>query len=305
MKLKKKLLIAGGTGFIGYHLAMDALKRGYSVTSLSTKNPKKYRYLKRVKYLKCNTLKKKLLKKKIKIDYDVVVNLSGYVNHYEKKKTFSSHYTGCKNLADIFINKNLKSFIQMGSGMENGNVKSPQKEKLNCKPLSNYALAKYNASSYLLNLFKNKKFPVTVLRLYQAYGPKQNLNRLISIVIDKSLKNQNIPCTLGRQKRDFLYIDDLINVIFKVINSKQSHGKIFNIGSSEPIRIRDVIKKIIKIIKKGKPQFGKIALRKEELQNMYPSINKAKKILSWKPKVSLEQGLKLTIKNFKNESKYK
>ena len=166
-------------------------------------------------------------------------------------------------------------------------------------------MAKYKASSYLLNLFKNKKFPVTVLRLYQAYGPKQDLNRLIPIVIDKSLKNQNIPCTLGRQKRDFLYIDDLINVIFKVIYSKKSQGKIFNIGSYEPIRIRDVIKKIIKIIKKGKPQFGKIALRKEELQNMYPSITKAKKILNWKPKVSLEKGLKLTIKNFKNESKYK
>ena len=62
MKLKKKLLIAGGTGFLGYHLATEAIKRGYLVTSLSTKKPKKYRYLKSVEYLRCNTLKKKLLK---------------------------------------------------------------------------------------------------------------------------------------------------------------------------------------------------------------------------------------------------
>ena len=141
MKLKKKLLIAGGTGFIGYHLAIEAIKKGYLVTSLSTKKPKKYRYLKGVEYLRCNTLKKKLLKKKVKLDYNVVINLSGYVNHYEKKKTFSSHFLGCKNLADIFINKKIKSFIQVGSGMENGNIKSPQKEKLKCKPLSNYASA--------------------------------------------------------------------------------------------------------------------------------------------------------------------
>ena len=305
MKLKKKLLIAGGTGFLGYHLATEAIKRGYLVTSLSTKKPKKYRYLKSVEYLRCNTLKKKLLKKKIKLNYDVVVNLSGYVNHHEKKKTFSSHYLGCKNLADIFLNKKIKSFIQVGSGMENGNIKSPQKEKLKCKPLSNYALAKYKASSYLLNLFKKKNFPVTVLRLYQAYGPRQDLNRLIPIVIDKSLKNQNIPCTPGLQRRDFLYIDDLTNVIFKAVDSKKSKGKIFNIGSSKPIRIRDMILRIVKIIKKGKPQFGKINLRKEELLNMYPSINKAKKILNWKPKISLEEGLKLTIKNYKNEFRHK
>ena len=105
MKNKKKLLIAGGTGFIGYHLAKKAVKKGYIVTSLSSKRPKPYRYIKAVKYIICNTLNIKLLKKKLNQEFDIVVNLSGYVNHQEKKKTYLTHYQGCKNLANIFLKK--------------------------------------------------------------------------------------------------------------------------------------------------------------------------------------------------------
>ncbi len=88
MNLKKNILIVGGTGFIGYHLAKRSLQKGWKVTSISTKLPKKIRYLKKVKYIICDITKKKLLKKKIKISFDYVVNLGGYVNHQDKKKNF-------------------------------------------------------------------------------------------------------------------------------------------------------------------------------------------------------------------------
>ena len=83
---KKKILIAWGTGFIGYHLAKEAIKQGYQVTSLSKKKAVKKRFIKRVKYLFCDTCKIYSLKKKLSEDFDVVVNLSGHVNHREKKK---------------------------------------------------------------------------------------------------------------------------------------------------------------------------------------------------------------------------
>ena len=95
----------GGTGFIGYHLAQKCLKKNFDVTSLSSSKPNKKRYLKKIKYIKCDISKKNLLKKSLKKNYDYVVNLGGYVNHNEKIKTFNSHYIGCKNLADIFLEK--------------------------------------------------------------------------------------------------------------------------------------------------------------------------------------------------------
>ena len=86
MKLKKKILIVGGTGFIGYHLAKKSLKKGWQVTSISSRHPKKIRFLKKVKYIQSDITNKKLLTKNIKGSFDYVVNLGGYVDHSNKKK---------------------------------------------------------------------------------------------------------------------------------------------------------------------------------------------------------------------------
>ena len=99
---KVKILITGGTGFLGYHLAKKCLKRNWIVHSLSTKKPNKIRKIKKVKYLTCDISKNYLLKKKINDNYDYVVNFAGYVDHTNKSKTMDSHYEGCRNLAQIF-----------------------------------------------------------------------------------------------------------------------------------------------------------------------------------------------------------
>ena len=132
MKLKKKILIVGGTGFIGYHLAKKCLKKGWVVNSISSKCPKKKRFLSKVKYILCDITNKKLLKSSLQDNFDYVVNLGGYIDHSNKKKTFKSHYEGCKNLTQIFLKKNFLSFIQVGSSLEYGKSKSPQKERVKC-----------------------------------------------------------------------------------------------------------------------------------------------------------------------------
>ena len=76
----------------------------------------------------------------------------------------------------------------------------------------------------------------------------------------------------------------IINAIEKILKSKKVLGQIINIGSGKPIKVRSVIEKINILIKKGKPEFGKIAMRKEEFIKYYPDINKAKKLIGWKPK---------------------
>ena len=297
---KKKILITGGTGFIGYHLAKKCLKLNWSVTSLSTKNPTKIRKLKKIKYLISDISKKSDLKKIININYDYVVNLAGYVDHSRKKKTLYSHYNGCRNISEIFLRKKIKKFIQIGSSIEYGRNLSPQKENLNnTKTFSIYGRAKLMSTNYLLSLYKKYSFPVSVLRLYLVYGPYQDRNRVIPIVIDNALKSKEFDCSLGTQFRDFVYIDDVVNGIIKSLKTKKNNGQIINLGSGKPIMIKDVILKICEIIGSGKPKFGKIKFRKDEIKNLYPSIVKAKKILNWTPKVKINLGLKKTINYYK------
>lgn len=297
----KNILIIGGTGFIGYHLIKKCLTKKFNITSISTKRPTKKSFFSKVKYIICDIRDKKKLEKKIKDKFNFVINLGGYVDHSNLRETFSSHYNGCVNLADIFKKKKINHFVQIGSALEYGRKSSPQNEDLKCTPISNYGIAKYKSSKYLLNLFTIHNFPCTILRLYQAYGPNQKTNRLIPFVIKSCIKNKSFPCTYGNQKRDFLYIDDLIDLIFKVIMNKKTIGKIINVGSGKPIKIKSLITSIKKYSKGGKPNFGEIKMRKDEILNLYPSINKARQLLKWKPKVSIKKGLKKTI-NYYRES---
>jgi len=304
--LRKKLLIIGGTGFIGYHLAKKCLLKNYSITSLSYHKPKKKRFLNKIKYLECDISKKDLLKKKLKDKFDYVVNLGGYVNHKEKIKTYNAHYIGCKNLADIFLKKKINSFIQIGSCVEYGSNKSPQKENIITKVndiKSTYGQAKLLATNYLINLYKEKKFPCKILRFYMVYGPRQDANRLIPTTIKSCLLDKKFPCSSGNQLRDFLYIDDAVSAIIKCLENSNLNGKIFNFGSGVPYKVKGIIELIKNKISLGKPIYGKIKLRKDEIKILYPNISEAKKKLNWKPTVSIKDGINLTINNFKKDIK--
>ena len=302
MNLRKKILIIGGTGFIGYHLAKKSLEKDWKVTSISSNPPKKIRYLKKVKYIRCDITNKKLLKRKLYQNFDYVVNLGGYVDHSNKKKTLKSHYDGCKNLAEIFLKKKLLSFVQIGSSLEYGIANSPQKEKIKCnlKSIKSvYGKAKLLSSIYVMNLFKKKNFPSIVLRLYQVYGPKQEINRFLPITIDGCLKDKKFPCSKGNQLRDFTYVEDVVAAIIKSLKSKNAIGQIFNIGSGKPKKIKNVIEKVKKISKGGHPKYGAFKQRKFEVPILYPDVKKVKEKINWKTSMPFEKGLEITINSYK------
>ena len=303
MNKKKKILIIGGTGFIGRHLVQKSLKKKWQVTSVSKNKLKKYQKIKKVKNIICDISNFNQLKNKINLDFDYVFNLGGYVDHSSRKEVYKTHYLGTKNLANHFINSNIKCFIQMSTGLEYGKKIFSSKELDMCNPITKYAKAKYKATNYLLQLHKKYFFPSNIIRLYQAYGPGQKQNRLIPQVIISSLKKEKFPCSTGEQIRNFIYIDDLINLIFKIVKKKDIRGEIFNAGTDQKIKIKNLIKKITLLCKGGKPLFGKIKIRKDESKFMCPDMSKTKKLLKFNSSHSLNLGLKKTINFFKNEKK--
>jgi len=298
--LTKKVLITGGTGFVGYHLAKKFLSKGWEVTSLSKTKPKKEKLLPKINYIFADISKKNSLKKKLKKNFNFVINLAGYVDHKNKKKTISSHYIGCKNIAELFLNKKLQKFIQIGSSVEYGKLKSPHKENFTIKrSYSYYGFAKLSCTKLLLSYYKKYNFPATIVRPYLLYGPRQDINRLIPIVIYNAMLDKSFDCSNGTQYRDFLYIDDFVEALLKVLKNKKTTGEIINIGNGKPILVKKIILKICNFLQLGNPLFGKIKLRKDEVKYLYPDLNKAKKLINWKAKTSIDLGLKKTIKYFR------
>jgi len=302
-KKKPHLLIVGGSGFISYHLAIQAKKKEWKVTSISTHNPNRYRYIKGVNYLKTDIKNLQKLKKKLYGTFTYVVNLGGYVNHSFsrniEKKMKKTHFIGLVNLTKIFLKKKIIKFIQIGSCAEYGTAHAPQNESLQCLPNSPYALAKLAATRFSLMLYISKKFPITILRFFQVYGPKQDQNRALPQIIKNCLNNKKFSVSEGNQIRDFCYVDDVVKAIFLALKSRNSDGEIINIGYGNPTKIKDLIKKISRIIKGGKPQFGKIKYRKDENMKVYPNIKKAFIKLKWKPKINLDRGIKIVINSLR------
>ena len=269
------------------------------MTAISKNN--NLRVKKNINHIKLDVSKIEDLRKKIKNDYDIVINLSGYVDHKNKKKVYDVHYKGAKNLINFFKNKNIQQFIQVGSSIEYGKIKSPHVEPIFLKKkntFSDYGNAKYKISRFILELDKKKKFPFVILRPYIIYGPGQTKDRLIPQTIISCLKNKSFDCSEGKQSRDFIFISDFNDLVKKIIDKKIT-GEILNVGTGKPQNVKKVIELIKNKAKGGKPMYGRIPLRKDEIFKLYPKITKAKKLLDWTPKISFEKGIQKTINYYK------
>ena len=126
-------------------------------------------------------------------------------------------------------------------------------------------------------------------------------NRFIPIVIRAAILKKDFSCSHGKQLRDYLYIDDFVNLIINILKSKRIKFEIYNAGSGKPIRIKKIINFIINLAKGGRPRFGQIKTRPDEAKITYASLNKVKKNLNWYPKVSIKEGL---IKTYNYYKKY-
>ena len=179
---KKKILVIGGTGFIGFHLLKQTSQLGWGSVSISKNKPKKSKLVKKVKYLSVNIKNFKDLKNKIKGNFDYIVNLTDVPN-----KNLNPEI---KKLIYFFLNKKIKKFLQIGSSAEYGNIKKPHSETLKCRPSSSYGKKKLEITNFLLKRFKQNSFPVIILRPFQVYGEKDNRNKILPYVLNKCLNNK-------------------------------------------------------------------------------------------------------------------
>jgi nucleoside-diphosphate-sugar epimerase len=300
-----KLLVVGGNGFIGRHIVMHAYELGWQVTSLSLNVPVKKEY-QGVCYLGADISDKESLSKALtQNSFDYVVNCGGYIDHSLYSDTgrnmIDCHFTGVLNLVEIINKEHIKTFINIGSSDEYGDLMAPQNELKRESPISPYSLGKLASTHFLQMLWRTENFPSVTLRLFLTYGPGQNYHRFLPQIIKGCLDDNSFPVSAGEQLRDFCYIKDTVIAIFTAMNCEEARGEVINIASGQPVAIRSVIATVRKLIGKGDPKYGEIAYRSNENMELYADISKAKALLNWEPKVNFETGLRLTIQWVKHQ----
>lgn len=301
---QKRVLVVGGTGFIGRHFCKRALDLGCTVTSLSLRPV--LSAIPGVRHIVGDLTD--LQSTRIALSggiYDYVVNGGGYIDHRlfrdGGRALIQSHFVGVQNLLDSLDRDAIVRFVQLGSSDEYGAAVCPQKESLREAPISPYSLANVATTHFLQMLWLTENFPSVTLRLFLAYGPGQDKGRFIPQLIMGCLENRKFPVSEGKQVRDFCYIEDVISGIIAALESPEASGEVINLASGNPVTIRSIVEKVHGIIGRGIPEYGKLPYRPGENMELYADIEKASRILNWRPATSISQGLRKTIEFFQND----
>ncbi len=293
-----RCIVTGGCGFLGSHLVEHLVKKNHEVIvidNLSTGNIKNIKNLK-VKFVKADIANKEKISKYFKnVDWVFhIAALADIVPSIENPKNyFSSNVIGTFNVIELCKNKKIKKFVYIGSSSCYGIPKFyPTKENSQIKTEYPYALTKYLGEEIVMHWGKVYKIPVVSLRCFNIYGPKSRTSgtygAVMGVFLAQKLKKK--PFTIvgdGNQKRDFTYVTDVVEAIITVAKSRIKN-EIFNLGTGKSISINYLAKLI-----KGKKTY--IPKRPGEPNITLADIKKIKKKLNWKPKVSIEQGVKKVL----------
>ena len=308
-KNKKTFLVTGGTGFIGSNICKLLVKKNYNVKVFDNNfrgNVSKIKEIKtKLKFIKGDIRNKELLNKSLK-NTDAVIHLA-YVNgtkHFYSKPVLILDIAikGMINVIDACIKNKVKElYLASSSEVYQTPIKIPtdETESLKIPDIFNprYSYGGGKILTELMGVHYGKQYfkKLIIFRPHNVYGKNMGNEHVIPEFINrfKSLRGKSFKIQgSGNETRSFIYIEDFVQA-FDLILTKGKHLNIYNIGTSEKIKIKDLAFKLAKICKK-KVLLKKTALAKGGTKIRLPDITKIKS-LGFKKKFSLDKGLKETL----------
>ncbi len=319
--MKNKIFITGATGFIGSHLCEMGIKKGYKIVGFDRYNSNNdLGWLKKSKYLN----KMEIILGDIR-DYDsvyksmkgcnIIFHLAALIgipySYISPLAYVKTNVEGTYNVLEAAKNLSSKKVIITSTSEVYGSAQHlPMDEEHPLNAQSPYAASKIAADQLSLSYFKSFKLPVTIIRPFNTYGPRQSERAVVPRIITQCLFQKNKNLILGNLKptRDFNYVTDVCEAYFSIIKNKKVEGQVINVGSKTNISIKNLAKKIIKMTNsKNKIKQNNKIFRPtlSEVQNLKCNNNKLRKYTNWKQSIDLNTGLKKTIKWInENKSKY-
>ena len=192
------------------------------------------------------------------------------------------------------LNRNsLKKYIHIGSSEEYGQLQKPSVELLREAPLTPYAFAKTASTHFLQMLYRSEEFPAIILRPFLVYGENQFASKLVPYVVDSCLQDRDFELTFGDQYREFIHIDDLVEVVNIIVKSdcKENNGKIYDVCSGDVLTVSGLVHLVQDIVGQGKPMFGARRKLISDISLLYSDSSRLFNDYSWKAKISIEEGI--------------
>ena len=307
------ILVTGACGFIGSHTVERLVKKGYNVKAFTFYNSRGSNGW-------IDNLDKKIIKE-INIisgdirDQDFLINNSKKVDailhlaaligipysYHAPKSYIETNVIGTYNVLNASKINNIPKIIITSTSEVYGTAQSiPISENHPLNAQSPYAASKTGADQLALSFYRSYKLPVTIIRPFNTFGPRQSTRAIIPTIITQILNNNgNIKLGNLSPTRDFTFVEDTADSFIQALKSKKIAGETINIGNNFEISIKEIVKIM-------KEDFGynfniildkkRVREKKSEVFRLIASNRKAKKILNWKPNYAGVKGFKLGLK---------
>ena len=305
-KNQKIAVVTGGAGFIGSHMVDLLLKKNFIVNVIDDLSGGRFQNIKKNLNNKCFSFKKIDINK-LRTNHKFF-NKCDYIFHFAGKGDIvpsienplgymNTNVMGTVKVLEAARKAKVKKFVYAASSSCYGLAKTPTSEIHKINPLYPYAMSKYQGEKLCFHWSKLYNLPVNSLRIFNAYGPRVRTTGAYGAVFGVFFKQklENKPFTVvgnGNQKRDFVFVTDVVNAFYKAATNKVS-GQIFNLGSGKPKSVNELVK-----ILGGKKIY--IPKRPGEPNITHADTRKIKKTLKWSPKISFKDGVTEMLKDINN-----
>lgn len=306
----KRILVTGGAGFIGSHLCARLVNEGNDVLCVDNFFTGSKSNIEPLLDKHNFELIRHDVTKELLVEVDQIYNLACPASpmHYQYNpvKTMKTSVMGAINM--LGLAKRVKARILQASTSEvygNPNV-HPQPEEYwgNVNPVgirSCYDEGKRAAETLFFDYRRQNNVDIKVIRIFNTYGPNMNANdgRVVSNFIVQALKGEDITIYGdGTQTRSFCYVDDLVDGMIRMMNSRDGFTGPVNLGNPQEFTMLALAEKVIKFTG-SKSKIVYQPLPQDDPTQRKPVIDLAKKELDWEPKISLDEGLAKTIEYFR------
>ena len=302
-----RILVTGGAGFIGSHLADRLVAERHDVVVLDNESTGLRKNVPAVaRYIKGDVTRMDDLDEAFATRLEAVCHIAGQVSlirsFTDPTIDLRTNTLGTLNVLQQCVKYRVPRLLYASSMQAYGNTTVlPTPEDAPCEPASYYGITKYAAERYVRTTAERPdlgfEFNVTCFRMYNVYGPRQAVDNpyqgVLGIFIGNVLRNE--PITIfgdGQQSRDFVYIDDVVNAWAGALSNPRSYGGVFNLGSGRQIAIMDLARIVCETVG-GTREYPIVhkPTRPGELRNVEADISRARSVLGWEPRVSFERGL--------------
>ena len=308
----KRVLVTGGSGFIGSHLTRRLVNLGAEV-AVTVKynsvidNVRIVDVWDNIKVIEVDLRNVDSLNQLSEFSPSIIFHLAAY-NHVGDSfsnvgEALNSNTIATANLIEAY--ENFERFIYISSSEIYGHQTGfPFTESMAPAPISPYSIGKYGGELYCRMKMEHLKKPIVILRPFNAFGPYQSKRAVISELIDTCLSGKPLLTTDGKQTREFNFVENLVDSFVLAAHKDEAIGHIINIGSGEEISIRDLAKEVHNLTNSSSElRIGELANRPTEIWRMATDTERAKYLLGWEPKVSFKEGLQHTVNWYKEYRK--